>query len=240
MGDGRGEAVGAGSYGRAFRRGFFATSPLWLGAAPFGVAFALLARAAGFTAFETQVCSALIYAGASQVALVTLVAGGAGAIPVILTTLLLNLRHLLYGLSLGPRLGTRTRPPRPVLAFLLTDEGYGLTIKEFLDGRGSAAFFLGSGVSLYAAFNLATLAGSLLGTLLPDPSRLGLDFIFPLTFLALLTPLLRSRRQVAVAAVSGLSALVLSRYAPGGVTVLVSAVGAATLGAALDGRTGAS
>ena len=72
--------------------------------------------------------------------------------------------------------------------------------------------------------------------MLPDPAALGLDFIFPLTFLALLLPLLRAWREVLVAAISGAAALVLSRYAPAGVTILVSAMAAACIGAALDGR----
>ncbi len=220
------------------RRGFLAVVPLWLGVCPFAVAFALLARAAHFDVLTTQACSALIFAGASQVAVVTLAAQGANAAAIVLTALLLNLRHVLYALSLNERLGPRTptRPPRPLLAFVLTDEVYGLTIKALDEGRGGVAFYVGAGLSLYGSFNLATLAGSLLGTLIPNTAALGLDFIFPLTFLALLLPLLRERRHIVVAAASGLLAVAISRIAPGGVTILGAAIGAATLGAVLDRR----
>src|SRR6185437_7585071 len=108
---------------------------------------------------------------------------------IVLTVLALNLRHALYGLSLRRQLGRRTRPPLPLLAFLLTDEAYGVTVRDGLDGGGGPGFLLGAGLSLYGAYNLATLAGVLAGRLLPDPRRLGLDFVFPLTFLALLLPL---------------------------------------------------
>src|SRR5262245_50056101 len=134
------------------RRGFVAMLPLWAGVVPFALAFALLARTAGFSALETQALSALVFAGGAQVAVVTLYAGGAGAVAIVLTVLVLNLRHILYGLSLGQQLGKRTRPPLPLLAFLLTDEAYGVTVKDGLDGRGGPRFFLGASLSLYGAF----------------------------------------------------------------------------------------
>ena len=127
-------------YAADLRRGVVAIMPLWLGVIPFGIAFALLARAAGFDLLATQACSALIFAGAAQVAIVTLAAGGAAPVAIVLTAILLNLRHILYGLSLGARLPTRTRPPRPVLALFLTDEAYGVTIRALAEGRGNDAF----------------------------------------------------------------------------------------------------
>lgn len=216
------------------RRGFLAMIPLWAGVAPFAVAFALLARTAGFSALETQALSLLVFAGGAQIAIVTLYAGGASAVAIVLTVLVLNLRHVLYGLSLSRQLGRQTSPPLPVLAFLLTDEAYGVTVRDGLDGRGGPRFFLGACLSLYGAFNLATLVGALAGRLLPDPHRLGLDFIFPLTFLALLLPLLRNWRQGIVAAISACAALLLSRVTAGGVTILLAAITAAALGVALD------
>jgi 4-azaleucine resistance transporter AzlC len=217
------------------RRGFLAMIPLWAGVAPFAVAFALLARTAGFSAIETQALSLLVFAGGAQMAIVTLYAGGASAVAIVLTVLVLNLRHVLYGLSLSRQLGRQTRPPLPFLAFMLTDEAYGVTVRDRLDGRGGGpGFFLGACLSLYSVYNLATLTGALAGRLLPDPHRLGLDFIFPLCFLALLLPLLRNWRQGVVAAVSALAALLLSRVTAGGITILLAAITAAALGVALD------
>jgi 4-azaleucine resistance transporter AzlC len=227
-------------YWRDVRRGLVAMVPLWPGVVPFGVAFAILARTAGFSALATQALSIFVFAGASQVATVTLYASGAGAVGIVLTVLLLNLRHLLYGLSLRPWLGARTRPPWPALAFLLTDEAYGVSIREYLDGGGSVPFFLGCGLSLFSVWQLATITGSLLGSVLPNPKGIGLDFIFALTFLALLVPLVRSWRHVVVTAVAAVAAFVLTHYFAGGVAVLLTVLIAATLGAALESaKTGA-
>jgi 4-azaleucine resistance transporter AzlC len=216
-----------------FRRGAIAMVPLWAGVAPFGLAFGILARAAGYSILQTQAFSIFVFAGASEVAAVTLTMAGATGIAIVLTALLLNLRHVLYGLSLSGLLRMQSLAARFLVPFVMTDESYGLTVKEYLDGQGGPAFLAGAGLSLYAAFNLATLAGAILGTALPDLQSLGLDLIFPLTFLALLVPLLRTWTQVTVAAVSGGLALGLSHLIPAGTTILISAVAASALGTVL-------
>lgn len=220
--------------GGEVRRGAIAMMPLWAGIVPFALAFALLARAAGFSPLATVLLSLTVFAGAAQVAIVTLVSAGSSAIAIVLTVLALNLRHILYGLSLKGQFGPTSRRERAALAYVLTDEAYGVTIRDGLDGGGVPGFYLGAGLSLFAVFNLTTLAGALLGQLLPDPSRLGLGFIFPLTFLALLLPLLRGWRQWAVALVAALAALLLKPLAAGGLATLIAAAGAAALGVGLE------
>jgi 4-azaleucine resistance transporter AzlC len=201
---------------------------------PFGVAFAIVAHAGGFSLVETQALSLLVFAGASQLITVTLAMSGATALPIVLTAFLLNLRHLLYGLSLSRWLTGPTRPPRGILAYFLTDESYGLTIRAFLENHGNDAFLFGSEICLFSSWNVATLAGSLLGALLPNPYHIGLDFIFPLAFLALLVPLLRNWRYVVVAVTSVAVAAVAGHFAASGVAVLTASVCAAGLGTFLD------
>lgn len=216
------------------RRGVVATIPLWAGVIPFAMAFALLARAAKLGVIETQLLSLAVFAGAAQIALVTLLATGANAIAIILTVLALNLRHILYGLSLSKQFGPGVKLPIPLMAAFLTDEAYGVTVRDSLDGRGGPSFYLGASLGLYGIYNITTLLGSLIGQLLPSPEKLGLSFIFPLTFLALLLPLLRHWRQWLVATAAALSALLLSRVVAGGLTVLLAALLAASLGVVLE------
>ena len=227
-----------------FRAGFTAMLPIWLGVAPFAVAYAVTARAAGLSLPETQFMSLTVFAGASQFAAAGLFGQGVGAASIIATTFLLNVRHVLYGLSLAQGLpvhGWR----RLLAAQFLTDEAYGVTIAAHggntaagpkQPGGLSLAFLLGAELSLYAVWNLFTLLGSLAGSVIPDPKAVGADVVFPLAFLGLLVPLLRGRLEVLVAVFAGLLAWGVSRLFPGGVTVLVAGVGGALLGALLSTR----
>jgi predicted branched-subunit amino acid permease len=86
-------------------------------------------------------------------------------------------------------------------------------------------------VSLFLVWNATTLVGALVGGVIPDPERLGVDFVFPVAFIALLVPLLRLRVEVAVAIAAGVTAWLLARWAPGGLPVLGAGVSGALLGA---------
>lgn len=210
-----------------FWQGFAAMLPLWLGVAPFAVAYAVTARGAGLSLFDTQLMSAAVFAGASQFSAAGLFASGAGAAAILFTTFLLNVRHVLYGLSLGRQVALTPRQ-RLVAAHFLTDEAYGVTVAR---GARTFSFVLGAELSLFAVWNAFTLLGALLGSVVPDPNKLGVDFVFPLAFLGLLIPLLRGRTEVIVALLSGLAAWLLSRALPSGLVVLTVGIGGALLGA---------
>jgi 4-azaleucine resistance transporter AzlC len=217
-----------------FWRGFRIMIPLWLGVMPFAVAYAVTARAAGLSVWETTLMSLTTFAGASQFAAAGMFGAHASAVSIVVTTFLLNARHVLYGLSLARQLPL-SAAQRLTAAQFLTDEAYGMVI---VNGPKDPAgltypFLLGAALSLYAAWNATTLLGALAGSVLPDPEALGVGVIFPLAFLGLLVPLLVSRLTLLVAAVSGLGAWALSQVLPGGLVILVAGVGGALLGAAL-------
>lgn len=215
-----------------FGRGFRAMAPLWLGVVPFGLAYAVTARDAGLSVLETQSLSVLVFAGSAQVSAVGLFGAGAAGVEIVLTTLLLNVRHVLYGLSLGREIRLDARR-RPVAAYFLTDEAFGVVAAA---RERSFAFLLGTELSLFATWNLATFGGALLGAAIPDPERLGADLIFPLAFIALLVPLLRTRDELVVAIASGALAFALSRGLPGGLPILATGIAGSLLGAWLTRR----
>jgi 4-azaleucine resistance transporter AzlC len=229
-------SVSRSDYARDFRRGFVTTIALWTGTIPFAIAYSALAREAGFSLLETQSMSIVVMAGSSQLAIVNLVSAGAGFVSIILTTAVINLRHVLYGLSLDKIWPKRTKPPRPALAIVLNDESYGLTIKDELDGGGTDAFFLGSGVCIFLGFNLGTLAGALAGGKLAEATDLGLDFVFPLTFLLLLIPLLKTRADFGVAALSTVAVLLLDGRVSSGAALLIAVLIAIVLGSLIPDR----
>src|SRR5947209_50950 len=110
-----------------FRHGARAMLPLWLGVVPFGVAYAVIARDAGLSLVETQALSVLVFAGSAQVSAAGLFARGAGGLEIVLTTFLLNVRHVLYGVSLARDIDMSSRE-RVVAAYFLTDEAYGVAV----------------------------------------------------------------------------------------------------------------
>ena len=215
------------------REGYLTMLPLWLGAAPFGVIYAVSALAAGLTPAQILAMSLLVFAGASQFTAVGLIAAGAGPLAVTVTTLVVNARHLLMTASLMPHLRGVGPWRRLLIAAQLTDESYAVGIKRFIEGRGSAAFQIGCNLSLYTCWPLSAVVGILLGSAIPDPAAYGLDLVFPLTFIGLLVPLLRERANRAVALIAGLLTVAGALWLPGSWYVLLAGAGASGLGALL-------
>jgi predicted branched-subunit amino acid permease len=119
---------------------------------------------------------------------------------------LVNLRHALYSASVAPVLAPLPRRWKLLLAYLLTDEAYAATIARLSrPGAHRHWFLLGGGLALWTGWQLSTAAGVLLGAALPRPDLL--EFALPLTFIAIVVPMIRSRAMVAAAAVAAAVAL---------------------------------
>lgn len=205
--------------------------PLWAGMIPFGMTYAVIARSAGLSIFETQLMSMVVFAGSSQFSAAGLFMIGAAPLTIILTTFMINVRHLLYSLSLGQKINL-TWPQKFLCAHLLTDEAYGMTIAS---GQMTFAFLLGAELSVFVSWNVSTLFGSLISQSIPDPLALGVDFIFPLSFLAMLMPLLKNRLDILIAVVAGLGAFLFSNVLElnSGLTILLIGIFGSLLGAVL-------
>ena len=172
--------------------------------AGFGFVFGLSAREAGFSPVEAMAMSTIVFAGASQFAAVGYVASGLAWPGIILLTALLNARHLLYSAALRPWLRDVPLPRRAVMAHVLTDEAFALSISHFrrigrMDERG---YWIGAIVATFIPWNLATLGGVVLGAQIPEPGRLGIDVIFPAAMIGLAVGLITGRREL-VAAIVG-------------------------------------
>lgn len=208
--------AGAGmSAGGEFLAGCRDEAPLLLGVAPFGMIYGIAALSAGVPAWLAQLASAVVFAGAAQLVIVQMLAAGAGALPIALTSGLLNLRHVLYSASMAEYVRHLPRRWRLLLAYLLTDEAYAVAVLRYQRRDHSEPlapapdlrhwYFFGAGFTLWAGWQLSTAAGLLFGATIP--AEWELDFAVPLTFIALLTLLLRERAGQAAALVAGLGAL---------------------------------
>lgn len=180
-----------------------------LGVLPFGVIFGVLALAAGLPPALAQAMSVVVFAGSAQFIGVQLIAGGAGTAVLWLTTFIVNLRHLLYGASLAGHLRHLPQRWRWLLAYLLTDEAYVVTVLHYQQShpldRFRHWFFLGAGVTLWAGWQLSTAAGVFLGTQVPP--EWSLDFSLALTFIGLVMPSLRQRPHLGTAVIAAVVAV---------------------------------
>ncbi len=210
-----------------------ATLPLVPGVAAFGLVYGVLARQAGLGFWPTAAMSALVFAGASQFTAVSMW-GQAGGGAIVITTLIINLRHLLMGASLAPHLRGERGAWKALLAFGMADESYALAVSRYLQGDGSREFFLGANLGVYASWLLGSLAGGLVGALVLDPGRWGVGLVFPLTFLGLLVPLLTRWVTGAVALVSGIVAVATSAWLPGKTHLFLAILLASGIGAMVE------
>lgn len=187
----------------------------------YGVSFGAVSVAAGLTVAQTCALSLLMFTGASQFALVGVVAAGGGPVPGALTALLLGTRNTLYGLRLAPLLAWRGWR-RVGAAQLLIDESTAMAVTR-TSTPAARVGFLTTGVTIFALWNLFTLGGALAGTAIGDPRSYGLDAAVGAAFLALLWPRFQNATSRLVAVAAAAVALGLVPLAPAGVPVLAAA-----------------
>ena len=208
---------------REFLTGVRDQLPLLLGVIPFGLIFGALALSAGIRPLAAHGFSLFVFAGSAQFIAAGLIGEMASAVVVVATIFLVNLRHALYSASLAPFLAHLPRAWKLALAWLLTDEAFAMASTRYRRGNLQNAhwYTLGTGLTLWAAWQVSTVVGIALGTSLP-PS-LSLDFALPLTFLALVVPTLVSRPALAAALVAGILALLLRSF-PFRLGLLIAAI----------------
>lgn len=230
--------VPAPSRSAEFLSGVRAQLPLLVGVTPFGLAYGAYAVDSGLSVSLAQAMSAIVFAGASQVVAVELIASGAPALVLIATVALVNLRHMLYSASLAPHVDHLPPRWRWLLSYLLTDEAYAMAIARYRQPDASPHrhwFFFGTGFALWACWQASTAAGVFGGQAVPE--SWALDFALPLTFIAILVPALSDRPALAAAALAGLVAVVGFDW-PYGLGLLAAALVGIIGGMTMDYATG--
>jgi predicted branched-subunit amino acid permease len=175
-----------------------------VGAVGFGFVYGLAARTdANFSPIEAMAMSLFAFAGAAQFATVGYVVSGLAWPVIALLTALLNARHVLYSAALAPWFRGRSFAERAVAAHLLTDEAFALSIAHFRRlGRFDAfGYWYAAIVTTLIPWNVATFAGVMLGDAIVDPTRLGIDVIFPAAMVGLAVGLVSGRRELVAALV---------------------------------------
>ncbi|MFY0658491.1 MAG: AzlC family ABC transporter permease [Neptunomonas phycophila] len=187
-----------------------ATIPLIIGAIPFGIIFGTLAEPSGLSALGALAMSFIVYAGASQFIALGMLSAGAAIPVIIVTTFIVNLRHMLYAANMVPKVRHLSLRWRTVMAFGLTDETFAAVSNRYLNSTNAEYahwYYLGSFLAMYSNWVLCTGIGITLGELFPNMTEWGLDFAMSVTFIGMVMPYLKTRPMWAAVIVSGLLAI---------------------------------
>ena len=193
-----------------FWKGARAGAPFVFMATPFGLLFGVLATEAGFNLVETMTFSISVFAGAAQFTALHLMQEQAPTVIVLISALAVNLRVAMYSASLTPYLGGAPLWQRACAAYLVVDQSFALSIAQYeadleMSVPQRLAYFFGTCTLMAPAWYVATLVGALVGTQIPD--YLALDFVFPIAFLGIIAPMLRTLPHVIAAVTASVVAL---------------------------------
>ncbi len=219
-----------------FRTGATAALPVLLVIGPFGAIFGAIANQAGLNLFEAMAMSVIILAGASQIAALQLLSDQAPAIIAIVTGLFINLRFAMYSASLAPYWQNEPVWKRALSAYMMVDQTYGIAIRRYLEkteetGEYRISYYLGVAVPIVIVWFISTGVGAVLGATIPP--QLSLEFAVPVTFIAIVAPLLRSIPNL-MAAMAAVTLALMFHQLPYSLGLMVAAVGGMASGLMLE------
>ncbi len=221
---------------KSFWAGVRAESPLLIGVFPFGLIYGALALGAGLSPAAAQMMSSIVFAGSSQFVAAQLIHDSAPGFIIVLTIAVVNLRHVLYSASIAPYLEHLSTRWKTVLAYLLTDEAYAATIVHYEEEGFTPTshwFLLGAGLALWTTWQLSSALGIFIGGALP--AAWPLDFAVPITFIAMVIPVLRDKPIVA-AALSAATVAILADSLPYKLGLILAALVGIATGMYLENR----
>ena len=220
-----------------FREGASAAWPICLGYFPIGLAFGVVAQKTGLSPVEIGLMSCLVFAGSSQFIAISMLASGAGILSIIITTLTVNLRHLLMSSALALHLKLTDRRWIALFGYGVTDESFAMNMARFRSGSWGWQEALVVNHVSNLAWIVSTVIGGCAGVLIP-PGAFGIDYALIAMLLCLLAFQLRGRIYVFVGILSGVLAVVTSYLLPGNIYVVIAPVVAATAGLLIVRRHG--
>ena len=191
-----------------FFQGVIDVLPLLIPVVPFGIIFGAIGIELGFGPYLTYATSIIIFSGASQIVILQLLSAGASSLVAVTSSSVVSTRHLLYGTVLSQHLNNLSIFWKITLSYLLTDQAFAVSneyFKKNINSKTKHYHLAGSGFTLWIFWQLTTIIGIILGSIVPN--ELGLTFTIPLTFLALLVNYLRKIDHLVVIILSGISSI---------------------------------
>lgn len=217
--------------GADFWRGAVVALPVMLGYFPVGFAFGVLAVQGGMTPLTAGLMSYFVYAGSAQLIAAGLLMAGDSALSIVVTTFVVNLRHLLMSAAVTPYLRSWSKARQAWFSFELTDETFALNLSRFCSVGVRPGEVFGSNVSAHWVWTLSSVAGAFFGDIIGDVKPYGLDYALVGMFIALLLPYVRIPRKFAAAILGGVFSVALALAGVGRWNVMLATVAAAALAA---------
>ena len=220
----------------AFLRGALHGSPFVMVIVPFAMLFGLLASDAGLAPWEALGFSLSVFAGASQFAALQLMQDKAPVLVILATSLVVNLRMVMYSVALSPHFGAAPLRIRAVMAYFLVDQSFALSVAEFekrkdLTMAEKVGYFFGVVAAIAPLWMVSVVAGAVMGRAIP--ADFALDFAVPITFLAMAAPMIRTSAHAVAAVVSVVLVLALQGL-PYGTGLLVAGAAGMVAGALVE------
>ena len=191
-----------------FSRGMLDIAPHMLSVIPFGIICGAIGVDLGFNPYLVYAMSIIIFGGASQIVFLQLLSGGASSLVAVTSVGVINSRHLLYGAVLSEYLEILSFIKKLLISYVVVDQGFAESNKFFKKNKTEQYLhyhLLGTGITMWVCWQIATLAGIILGSFVPE--ELGLKFAIPLTFIAIVVQDLKKIDHVIVMLVCGISSL---------------------------------
>jgi len=175
--------------------GVRATLAIGLSVVPFGLAYGATAVLT-MPVSQVSLMSLTVFAGTAQFVTASMLAQSAAPISILVTTVLLQLRLVLMSAAIARKLERVPRPLEPILAHLITDESFAVTMAAMAEGEVRPRFYVGSGLTIFVIWQISSVAGALLGSGLGD--GWGIAYAMPSSLICLLFMLVRDKRTLAV------------------------------------------
>ncbi len=211
-------------------RGMRQALPIVLGYIPIGFAYGVLAQKSGLGVFAGVGMSALVFAGSAQLIAVGLFAAGASALSILVTTFVVNLRHLLMSAALAPKLNGWKKWQIALFGFQMTDETFALHSSRMAKQQPARPETFALNATAQSSWILGSALGFFMGGQITDVAPVGLDFALPAMFIALLVPYLVKPVTLVMAGLAGILSVALSLIGFSQSHVIVATIVCATLG----------
>lgn len=199
---------------QSFKNGFRESIPVALGVAAYGVVYGMLSQKI-LTTGETVASCMIVFAGVSQIMALDMWHSPLPVFAIILSTFIVNIRHVLMGASVYPYAETEKKRVSYLTLFFMVDEGWALSMGNIPKNKERIAYLAGTGVAIYILWLSASLIGRQAGAYIPSPEKLGIDFALTAVFLTMAVSGFKGRRDVPIVLVAAVTAWLFEHYVGG-------------------------